>query len=134
MTRFDTVRKNRHVARFSATPVKRTSPSPALTGPYSQPPPIPHVLPLFRRLSDEAGYLYTGFRGSDHAERVFINQPDFVRVLNYYTEAVETADIAFEGVARDKEHLDFDSSLAHLIEKLILNIKMRFRHFRTPVY
>jgi hypothetical protein len=85
-------------------------------------------------LSDEAGYLYTGFRGSDHAERMFINEPDFVRVFNYYAEAVEAANIAFEGVPRDKEHLDFDSSLAHLIEKLILNIKMRFRHFRTPVY
>ena len=134
MTHLDTVRKDTHVARSSATPVKRTSPSPALTGPYSRPSPIPHLLPLSRRLSDEAGYLYTGFRGSDHAERVFVNEPDFVRVLNYYTETVETADIAFEGVARDKEHLDFDSSLAHLIKKLILNIKMRFRHFRTPVY
>jgi hypothetical protein len=134
MTHFDTVRKDTRFARSSATTVRNTSPSPALTGPYSQPSPIPHRLHCPRRLSDEAGNLYTGLRGSDHAERMFINEPDFVRILNYYTETVETADIAFEGVARDKEHLDFYSSFAHLIEKLILNIKMRFRHFRTPVY
>jgi hypothetical protein len=85
-------------------------------------------------LSDEAGYLYPEFRGSDHAERMFINEPDFVRVLDYYAEAVKTADVSFERITGYEEHLDFDSSLAHLIEKLILNIKMRFRHFRTPVH
>jgi hypothetical protein len=86
-----------------------------------------------RGFLDEARYFYPDFRGPNHAESMFVDQPDFVRVLDNYAEAVKTADISFERITGYEEHLDFDSSLAHLIEKLILNIKMRFRHFRTPV-
>ena len=85
------------------------------------------------RFSDKSGNLYTGLCWSDHAERVFVNEPDLVRIFNNDTEAVETANKPSDEVARLKQCLNLDPSFSDLIQKLVLNIKMRFRHFRTPV-
>jgi hypothetical protein len=64
---------------------------------------------------------------------MLVNQSDFLLILNDDAKAVETADVAFEGAAGNEKHFHFNPGLSHLIKKLVLNVKMRLRHFRTPV-
>jgi len=54
-------------------------------------------------------------------------------ILYNYAEAIKAANKPLERIARQEQSFDLNSCFSDLIEKLILNIKMSLRHFRTPV-
>ncbi len=85
-------------------------------------------------LLHKPGYFSTGLSSLNKAESMLVDQSDIFPVFNDYAKAVETADISFNGFARHEKHLHFYACFSNLIKKLILNIEMSLRHFRTPVH
>jgi hypothetical protein len=84
--------------------------------------------------SDEARNLDPGFRRPQHGEGMFVDQADILFVLHNDAEAVEASDIPDEGLARQQKYFNLNPGFSHLVEKLILNVEMCFRHFPLPQY
>jgi len=85
-----------------------------------------------RAASDKARNVYPALSGTDHAQGMLIQEHNGVRVLKDDAEAVETADMTSDQIAGLKRSFYLYPGFPNLVEKLVLDIEMRFWHFPCP--